>query len=117
MLMIFDHVFKMIGENIMSRTYKFRNKDNTDNDYLKHQFRPDSFRGKNEKMDESEERSKLKMKNDLNGGENAPKWYRKSLNKKKKRKDKEILNKALKQYCEDDLSYPVWKNDANYYYF
>jgi len=102
----------------MSRSLNHRNKDNTVNSYLKHAMSPSSFRAK--KMTEQDYKDYLGDILAYRIGkyeQSVPKYFRKTLNKSKKNKDKTRLYYALVNDSCDNLAYPYWPKDAGYIYW
>ena len=100
----------------MSRSYNHRNKDNTDNEYLKHYFAPSSFRSKYEEMDKFEKSYKYRLKN-KRGIESVPRFFKKHYNKKAKHSYDSHMRKCLKEERYDDILTPVIKKNHRYDFF
>ena len=101
----------------MSKSYNLRNKDNTDNLYLKHYFASSSFRGKNEDMNRFEKRMCQKLKNKHSGIWDVPKSFKKQYKKKEKEEYEKHLRKCLKNGDYDAILTPVVKKNHRYDYF
>jgi hypothetical protein len=100
----------------MSRSYNHRNKDNTDNEYLKYYFGPSSFKSKTEGLDEREKRYKTKLKN-KSGTDSVPRFYKRYCNRKIKNDFDRHLEKCLKEERYDDILTPIIKRNHKYDYF
>lgn len=100
----------------MSRSYNYRNRDNTDNAYLKYYFAPSSYRGKYEEMDERTKAFKRRLKNKT-GLESVPKFFKRHYNKKAKNEYSSHLRKCLKEERYDDILTPIVRKNHKYDYF
>lgn len=101
----------------MSRSYKFRNKDNQPNAYLKQMFGPSSFRSKHEGLIGWNETYSNKLKRNHVNDFSVPKWFRKNYNRRNRKSDSQKLKQAIATNSYDEMTLNRWLKDAGYDYF
>lgn len=106
----------------MSRSYKNINKDCSKNKYAKYIYL--SWYGRKSSLYEETEQDLKDKEQSFNAmyhydwySSNAPKSFRKELNKSKKIKDKQEIIRRLNNNSFDDMPKFKWYNDANYLYW
>lgn len=101
----------------MSRTYRFRNKDNKPNRYIKDYFSFSSFSADTREEKEENEEFIRKYMSGRGMGLTAPKFYRRFKNKKEKRSFEEHMKRCLVEGREDEILPPKHFKDACYDWF
>ncbi len=96
----------------MSRSYKHINKDGSKNNYAQHIY----LSWYDKKDYNSKENFNAFYHYDWYSS-NAPKSFRKELNRSKKSKNKQEIIRRLKNNTFDDMPKFKWFNDANYLYW
>lgn len=101
----------------MSRTYKFRNKDNKPNKYIKDYFSFNSFVGDTEENKIEIEKNIKTYVSGKGWGLGVPRHYRRYKNKIEKRSFEQQMKRKIREGREEEIFSPNPKKNAGYDWF